>query len=199
MRKTFFLLITFSLAISVAFATKPGSMYYPDELYKEPILKSQGGKVEMVMYMDFQGPFSGRFYRDTFPLLQQEYKTNEVKYIFVNFPLSQLHPNAQIAAIAGECANRQNKFWPYAEKLYNNQSALDKESLKLYAEEIKLNMKKFNECLDSPETEAEVDSDYDYGRQLGITGIPTFYINGIKVVGAHPFSYFKQLIDEELS
>ena len=86
-------------------------------------------------------------------------------------------------------ANEQGKFWPYHDKLFANQQALDRPNLEKYAEELGLNMTKFKD---------KVDSDAKEGAAVGATGTPTFFINGTKVVGAQPFDQFKTVIDAEL-
>ncbi|MEM5804955.1 MAG: DsbA family protein [Candidatus Aenigmatarchaeota archaeon] len=168
----------------------------PDD---DPTKGSANAKVTMIEFSDFQCPFCARFWKDTLPLLEEEYiKTGKLKFVYRDFPLD-FHQFAKKAAEAAECANEQNKFWEYHDKLFENQQALDITSLKRYAQELGLDTAKFNECLDSGKYANEVQKDVQDGMAYGVSGTPTFFINGIKVVGAQPYSVFKQIIDQELA
>jgi protein-disulfide isomerase len=120
--------------------------------------------------------------------------------VFRNFPLS----SHQYAEKAAECANDQGKFWEYHDTLYSNQSALDMWSLKTYASQLGLDTAAFNQCLDSSKHAQDVQKDVQdmnsYAQALGLTayGVPTFFINGVYVSGAQPFSVFQQAIDAAL-
>jgi len=108
------------------------------------------------------------------------------------------HDKAHLVAEAALAANEQGKFWPYHDKLFANQQALDRPSLEKYAEELGLNMGKFKAALDSGKFKDKVDSDAKEGAAVGATGTPTFFINGTKVVGAQSFPAFQTVIDQEL-
>ena len=116
-----------------------------------------------------------------------------------DFPLNSIHPFAQKAAEASECADDQGNFWEYHDLLYANQSAIDVDSLKGYAAELGLDTGTFNECLDSGEQSSEVEKDTEDGRASGVSGTPAFFINGQLVSGAQPFSVFQQIIDAALA
>jgi len=118
--------------------------------------------------------------------------------VYRHFPLS-IHENAQKAAESSECAREQQKFWEYHDTLFENQQALDAASLKKYAADLKLDTKKFNDCLDSGKYEQQIQLDIQEGIAAGVSGTPTFFINGFPLVGAQPFSAFKQVIEQELS
>ena len=117
-------------------------------------------------------------------------------------PLS-FHTKAQKAAEAAECARKvsgsDEGFWKMHDKLFENQDKLDVDDLKVHAEAIGLNVKEFSECLDSGEMEEEVLKDLADASNYGISGTPAFFINGIPVSGAQPFSVFQQLIEAELA
>lgn len=109
-----------------------------------------------------------------------------------------MHPNAQMASEASECADDQGKFWEYQDLLYANQSALDVASLKSYAAQLGLDTATFDDCLDSGKQTAEVQKDEQDGTSYGVSGTPAFFINGRLVSGAQPFSVFQQVIDAAL-
>ncbi len=147
-------------------------------------------KVIVVEFSDFQCPYCGRFATQTYPQIKQTYG-DKILFVFRNFPLTQLHANAQKAAEAGECANEQGKFWEFQDKLFANQSALDVPSLKNYASQLGLNTDTFNQCLDSDKYTAEVQKDLQDGTTYGVQGTPSFFINGLLVEGALPFADYQ--------
>jgi protein-disulfide isomerase len=160
-----------------------------------PVKGPNSAKVTVVLFSDFQCPFCSR----AVPVLKEiedGYK-GKVKIAFKQLPLP-FHDKAHLAAEAALAANEQGKFWPYHDKLFANQQALDRPSLEKYAEELGLNMSKFKGALDSGKFKDKVDSDAKEGAAVGATGTPTFFINGTKVVGAQPFDKFKSVIDDEL-
>jgi protein-disulfide isomerase len=132
------------------------------------------GKVVMVEYSDFQCPFCSR----VLPALDQiKAAYPDMKFIFRNFPLPpSLHPNAQKAAEAAECAGIQGKFWEMHDKLFANQQALSTTDLKKYASDMGLKTADFNTCLDTGATAAKVASELSEGESMGISGTPGFLI-----------------------
>ena len=126
--------------------------------------------------------------------------TGKVKYVFRDFPLN-FHANAKPAAMAAECAGELGgdaKYWEYHDKLFNNQSALDDDSLKKYAIDLGLSAATFNNCLDSQKYKSEVEKDFADGQKVGVRGTPAFFINGRFISGAQPYSVFEVMIEEEL-
>lgn len=160
---------------------------------------SSDAPVTIIEFSDYECPFCARHYSQTLPSLINDYvETGKVKLVFRDFPLS-FHQNAQKAAEAAECAGEQGKYWEMHDKLFDNQAALGVDNLKKYAEDIGLDTEEFNECLDSGEMASEVQKDFNDGQTYGVTGTPGFFINGIKVVGAQPYSVFQQVIEQELN
>jgi protein-disulfide isomerase len=159
----------------------------------------KNAKVTMVEFSDYECPFCGRHFTQTYPQLKKDYiDTGKVRLVFRDFPLS-FHPSAQKAAEAAECAGEQNKYYEMHDKLYSNQQALDVASLKKYAQELKLDTTKFNTCLDSGTMADEVKKDQADGQSYGVGGTPAFFINGKLISGAQPYSVFQQAIDAELA
>ena len=156
--------------------------------------------VEIIEFSDFQCPFCARFYSDTLPQIQKEYiDTGKVKFVYRDFPLSSIHPQATPAAEAAECAKEQGKFWEYHDKLFQNQASLSTASYKQWAADLKLNTQQFNDCVDNRKYKSEVEKDYQDGQSAGVSGTPAFFVNGIKISGAQPFTAFKTIIDQELA
>jgi protein-disulfide isomerase len=121
----------------------------------------------------------------------------KVRIVFKQQPLP-FHPNAMPAALAAEAAHEQGKFWEMEDKLFSNQQALSPESYKKWAEEIGLDMAKFNAAFDKQKFKARIEEDMAMATAVTATGTPAFFINGRKVGGAQPFENFKKIIDQEL-
>lgn len=163
-----------------------------------------GGKVVVTEFSDFQCPFCKNFFEGAYKDIKKKYiDTGKITFIYRHLPLSSIHPQAQKAAEASECALRQGKFFEYHDKLFTNLNAatgsgLDLASLKRYAVELGLNTQSFNQCLDSGATADIVKADIEVATRAGITGTPSFIINGEKLVGARPFSDFESVIEAAL-
>jgi protein-disulfide isomerase len=153
--------------------------------------------VTVVEFSDFQCPFCGRVW-PTLKQLRMKYG-DKMRLVWKDFPLTQIHPQAFVAAQAGNCAREQGKFWEYHDKMFGNQSALQPANLKQYAADLSLDTAKFNQCLDSSKYEARVQTALGVGGQLGITSTPTVYVNGRMINGAQPIEVFQSVIDEELA
>ena len=122
----------------------------------------------------------------------------QVSFVFRDFPI-ETYINSQKAAEAAECAGEQGKYWEMHDTLFKNQNALDISSLKQYAADLGLNTTAFNNCLDNGSMTQEVYADRSDGLKAGVNGVPTFFINGKKLVGAAPLESFQTAIEEELA
>jgi protein-disulfide isomerase len=165
------------------------------DLSKAQIKGKSNAKVTIVEYSDFQCPYCARATTEAVAQIIKDYvDTGKVRLIFRHFPLS-MHQNAAKAAEVAECAGDQGKFWEMHDKLFANQQALDVESLKKYASDLGLDTTKFNTCLTTGAKQSIVQAQVSEGSRFGVTGTPTFFINGKQVVGAQPYEVFKQEID----
>jgi protein-disulfide isomerase/uncharacterized membrane protein/rhodanese-related sulfurtransferase len=124
---------------------------------------------------------------------------DRIRFVFRQFPLSKIHPQAEKAAEASECAGEQGKFWEGVEKLYAEQADLSEDALKRYARELGLDQSRFKQCLDSGETASRVSQDLADGRALGVRATPTFFIGQRMIEGPMDVARFSQLIDQELA
>jgi len=155
--------------------------------------------VTIIEFSDYECPFCTKFYEQTLPELQEKYiDTGKVKFIYRDFPLSG-HANAQKAAEAAECAGDQGKYYEMHDMLFESGASGGVNTYKQYASGIGLNTAEFNECLDSGKYYDEVQKDLRDGSAAGVRGTPAFFINGIFLSGAQPFSAFQQIIESELS
>ena len=163
-----------------------------------PILGSADAPVTMVEFTDYQCPYCGRYSRETKDALLEEYG-DRLRYVVLNFPLRNIHPEAQKAAEAAECARDQDAFFEYAAVLYRNQQALEPERLEGYARELELDATRFEECLRSDAKADRVAADVQEGRRHGVRSTPTFFINGRRLLGAQPLETFRAAIDVALA
>jgi len=141
----------------------------------------QGNKhaaIELVEYGDYQCPYCGQAY----PIIKaiQDAFATHLKFIFRNFPLSEIHPQAKIAAVASEAAGKQGKFWEMHDIIFENQNRIHSSDLIGYARLIGLDAKQFENDLTSDELAEKVEADFESGLRSGVNGTPTFFINGEK-------------------
>jgi protein-disulfide isomerase len=103
------------------------------------------------------------------------------------------------AAKAGRCAGEQDKFWQFHDALFTDQAKLEVNDLKATAKKIGLDSARFDSCFDKGKYEAGIRKDMAEGSALGVTGTPTFFINGRELVGAQPVEKFNEIIDDEIA
>ena len=177
----------------------------------DPIRGDPNAPITIVEFSDFQCPFCARFHEQTLPLLLEEYiDTGKVNFVYRDFPIQSIHPNAMPAAVAAECANEQGNYWEYHDMLFEKQSGwsrLDSNSaistFSQYATDIGLEQQQFDSCLGSGKYLEEVQGDLSDGRDYDITGTPGFFIGNeeigfVKINGAQPFDSFQRIIDAQL-
>ena len=160
---------------------------------------SQGPReapVTIVEFSDFQCPFC----RQVVPTLKQlaARYPGRVRLVFRDFPIASLHPDAPLAHEAARCAGELGQFWPYHDLLFER-TDVTAAALKQYAAELKLDAPKFAACLDGGRQRAAVNADIEEGARLGVSGTPTFFINGTPLVGNVPIADFQRAIERELA
>ena len=167
----------------------------------DPMAKGEAdAPVVLIAYSDFQCPFCGKWARDTAPALEEQYVTDGTLRIeWRDFPY--LGPESATAALAGRAAAAQGAFWEfhdamYADQLPPNSGNLNQEYVEGIADELGLDVQQFRSDMKSQTTEQLVDADFQEGQELGITGTPSFLINGVPVIGAQPTEVFEDLIEE---
>jgi protein-disulfide isomerase len=161
-------------------------------------IASPNAKVTIVEFSDFQCPFCSRFHTTVEPQLMKDYvQTGQVTFVYKHSAF--LGQESVWSAQAAECAADQGKFWEYHDLLFTrqngeNQGAFNKDKLTGFAKELKLDMTKFEPCLTNDETLARVQADTDEGKQAGVRGTPTFFINGQPLLGAQPITAFQTVL-----
>ncbi|MBI2640057.1 MAG: DsbA family protein [Candidatus Sungbacteria bacterium] len=174
----------------------------------DPALGNPDAPVVLVEFSDFQCPFCRKLWRESFFQLKEKYiKTGKVRFVYRDFPLSGIHSGALPAAMAGECAEDQNKFWEMHDKIFQEQDRLGQgtvsftaDDLKRWARELGLDGSAFDSCFDGGKYRAEVEKDYSDGTALGVAGTPHIFVNGKPLIrGALPFEQIDQIIQQELA
>jgi len=158
---------------------------------------SADAPVTIIEFADFQCPFCNRIE----PALNEVLAKYEgkVKLSYRDFPLSQIHPNAKIAAEASRCALDQGKYWEMHDAMFADQSQLDEAALVKTAAAQDMDRKSFESCLKSGKHEAAVQQDFQAGSEAGVNATPTFFINGEFLSGVQSDADFAQIIDRQLS
>ncbi len=173
---------------------------YTINLGKSPIRGPKNAPVTIVEFSDFQCPFC----RQAAPVVEEVMKAypKDVRFVYKQMPLTQIHPQALPASKANLAAGKQGKFWEMFDELMNvgrpnEPAALSDADLRKAAEKIGLDVKQFEADLASPEIQKAVDEDLEVARSNDVRGTPTFFVNGRKLQN-RSVEGFKALIDEEL-
>jgi len=172
----------------------------PSKVYEIPVGNSsvrgpKNAPVTIVMFSDFQCPFCGQ----AVPIVEEVLKAypKDVNFIMKQFPLRQIHPNAEPAAEAAIAASRQGKFWEMHDELYKNNKNLTPETIKGIAEKIGLDTKKWEADKSSDDVKKQIDDELALGQKVDVRGTPSFFING-KTAQNRSIDGFKAQIDDEL-
>ena len=159
--------------------------------------------VVIVEYSDYQCPFCQRHFAQVWPELQQYIDDGTVLYVFKDFPLTSIHPQAPKAAEAARCAGDQEAYWAMHDMLFQNQQqwsgqATAVEIFKGFAGQLGLDQATFDQCLDSDKHAAAVEANLQQGAGFGVRGTPGFFVNRVPLPGAYPIEAFQQLIQQAL-
>jgi protein-disulfide isomerase len=174
----------------------------------EPSKGSVDAPITIVEFSDYQCPYCQRHFEQTMPQLQQYIDAGQVRYVFKDFPLRNIHPQAQKAHESARCAREiggDAMYWTMHDLLFSRQAEWSQVQvpghevvLKSLAAEAGLPQDAFDECLDSGRYYDAVDAELDEGTRLGVRGTPAFFINGLSLAGAQPFTVFQQAIEQIL-
>lgn len=176
-------------------------------------IDAQGNKnadVAMVEFGDYQCPYCQLQYNSAMPQVETNYiQNNKVLFVFKDFPLTTIHPNAMPGAEGARCAGDQGKYWDMYNKLYStNQETNDQTQIEGYAKDLNLNTTQFNNCLEGAKYYNTILAEEAEGTKLGFTGTPTTVIGRIDhkkntitgqvIAGAASYETIKQAIDAAL-
>ena len=168
------------------------------------ILGNPDAKITIVEFGDYQCTFCYKFHDETMKKIDQAYiKAENVNFVYRDFPLNG--PQSILASEASYCAQKQNKFWEYHDTLYNNWGGentgwITKNVLLGFANDIKLDLDSFSQCLENSEFKQKVLDNEQFAREIGIDATPSFLIFNdselYRVIGAQPFERFEQALQE---
>ena len=174
----------------------------PNERYDVPVsdnpsLGADDATVTIIEFSDFRCGFCGRFARETLQPLLASYDESQVQFVYRDFVI--FGQASYEAALAAECADDQDQFWAFHDLIFDNQQGLSRDLYLTWATDLEMDVDQFTTCYDEQTHRDEITADFEYGQSLGLTGTPTFFINGRAVSGAQPQEVFKSIIDEELA
>ncbi len=189
-------------------ARRPAKVTAEVSVSGKPSLGRDDASVTMVEFSDYQCPFCKRHFLTVLPIIKKEYiDTGKVRYVFRDFPIASLHPQAKKGHEAAYCAGEQNKYWEMHDTLFKNSKDFSAPALKRYAQEIGLDGDKFNNCLQSGKYAGRIEKEIAEGVKAGVRGTPSFFIGpsgsgeritGTMVRGAQPLNRFRQVIENVL-
>jgi protein-disulfide isomerase len=165
---------------------------FPVDVERDHSQGAVSATVTLVQYGDYECPYCGEAY----PIIKdvQARMGDRLRFVFRNFPISTSHPHAEHAAEAAEAADAQGEFWRMHDLLYERQQHLADEDLHAYAEELGLDVERFDKEMAEHVHAARVREDFMSGVRSGVNGTPTFYINGVR----HDDSYEGEVLLEAL-
>jgi protein-disulfide isomerase len=175
-----------------------------------PTLGRADAPVTIVEFSDFECPFCRRFNKSTWPEIKRDYvDTGKVRYVFLDFPLEQMHSKARKAAEAAHCAAEQGKFWEMHDILLEQSVSLDVRQYPEYARQLKLDTVAFDLCLGSGRQSAKINGGLISGRSVGINATPSFIIartdggnilgGGVMITGAQSYDRYRDAIEQALA
>lgn len=171
-----------------------GEYYIIPEADDDPNMGPEDANVTVISFQDFECPYCAKAF-PAYRATMERYK-DRVRFVFRDhaYPPS-IHPYAESAAMAAECADDQNKFWEFHDKIFLNQEQLSTTNLKVWAAELGLDVEIFNDCLDSERYRYEIEKDITEGQYGGVQGTPTFFINGHRVQGTLSEEVWSKILD----
>lgn len=179
-------------------ATEPPTVRrYDIPVDDDPSLGPVDAAITLIEFSDYECPFCTRWHTEVFGPLLEKYP-DQVRFVYRDFPLPS-HPNAIPAAEAANCANEQGAFWEYHDQLFKTTQGLNTTLYTKIASDLNLDAEKFKQCIEKRTYQAEVDADFQFAANLGVTSTPTFFLNGIPIVGAQPFEFFDEVVRRELA
>lgn len=173
----------------------PSLVYEIDEA-GNPALGPEGAVVTIIEFGDFRCSFCRRFQDETVAPLLERYE-GQVRFVWRDYPI--LGQGSFEASIAGECADDQGQFWQFHDLLFADQANFTREGFIAKATQLDLDVAQFTTCYDNQQHRDEILADYQAGESLGVTGTPTFFINGRPLIGAQPISAFINVVEAELA
>ena len=199
------IVIGIGLTLNLESTTNDSSILNKENLMQgSTILGNPDAKITIVEFGDYQCTFCYKFHDETMKKIDQAYiKAENVNFVYRDFPLNG--PQSILASEASYCAQKQNKFWEYHNTLYDNWGGentgwITKNVLIGFANDIKLDLDSFSQCLENSEFKQKVLDNEQFAREIGIDATPSFLIFNdselYRIIGAQPFEKFEQALQE---
>ena len=157
----------------------------------DPSFGSLDSKLTIIAFEDFTCTACAEGYL-AIKQLRENY-ADQIHFVFRDFPI--VGNNSTTAAMAGECADDQGKFWEMHDKLYENQDLISQEYVRAFASQLDLDLTEFNNCINENKHGAEIRNDFNEGLAAGVIATPTWFINGEALAGAFSYEIWQQIID----
>ncbi len=170
---------------------------YPIDIDDDPQMGPDDAPILLIEFSDYNCPFCRKWHQETFPALMSAYP-DRIRFVYRDLPVVGGGQVGLEAAQAANCAGDQGAYWEFHDALMSGRYGLSRQAYLQYAADLALDAAALEECLDSRYHEQEVLADRAYALQWGIGSTPTFFVNGIAIVGAQPAAVFQQIIDSEL-
>lgn len=164
--------------------------------------------VKVIAYSDFQCPYCATFAREAMPEIEKNYvDTGLVYFEFRDFPLSNIHGSAVLAAHTANCAGQQGQYYAMHDQLFAGQDSgewgddlsQDFATFLGYAQKLKLDDQALKSCVQSQQFRSQIEGDYRAGLEAGVQSTPTFVVNGELLVGAQPYAVWQKTLDKALA
>ncbi|MBI4500321.1 MAG: DsbA family protein [Gemmatimonadetes bacterium] len=172
-----------------------------DLLMAERTKGSPTAPITIYEFSDFQCPYCRQFWATTLPALEREYiATKKARFIFINFPIMEIHPNARAAHHLAMCGARQNKFWPVHDLLYQHQKDWEKLAnpapyFRRLGDSASLEPRALATCTQQQSEDWLIQAEANEAGRLGLAGTPAFVINGGLLPGAQPLEVWRPILD----
>ena len=163
----------------------------------DPARGPAGAPISIVEFGDYNCPYCQRWHREVYEELLAAYP-DQIHFTYVDYPIVGGGAIGFKAALAANCAEQQGAFWEYHDALFSRMYPLDRAGFEGAAQSLGLDSQALLECIDSGRFAGEIQADLEYGANIGVSGTPTFFINGIPMVGAQPLLRFVEVINSEL-
>lgn len=168
----------------------------PALLFKadDPLIGPSDALLTIAEFGDFECSFS----KEAFSHVRsfQAMHPNEVRLVWRDYPLSDVHPRALVLADAAACAHEQGKFWAFHDKLFANHGRFSDEDLVSYLKQVGLDNSLFARCLESGRVHQGIIKDTEDAIALGVIGTPTFFANGFRFSGVVPSDIWEKILSQ---
>lgn len=183
---------TYGTTVQLSFPDVPRTVVSADD---DPSVGPADAAITIVQFAEFQCPYCGKA-RGSVDKVMANYP-GQVRFVFRDFPL-EFHDKAIPAALAANCAGKQDKYWPVHDAFMADQQSLTEADIQRVAKAAALDLPTWEECRKDPAMVAEIKKDQADGAAVGVTGTPAFFINGVFINGAQPYEKFKAIVDADL-